>query len=166
MYNLPNLKHFLSQFWHFLPWFWHILFHFVFILLISSHYPNSTKFHGLVTARLLSMAGASSVGNSHRSTSPRPTTLEEGRELFVDFSSILCLWFEIWDSIHEDLQLFWLSFKHWVLQNLVTCLPFFPLPMEWEGNIGMALSVLCPSVHPSVTWGFSSFADKLLVGLC
>ena len=36
-----------------------------------------------------------SVGNSHRSASPRPTTLEEDRKIFVDFSSILCLWFEI-----------------------------------------------------------------------
>ena len=36
-----------------------------------------------------------SVGNSHRSVSLRLTTLEEDRELFVDFSSILCLWFEI-----------------------------------------------------------------------
>ena len=35
-----------------------------------------------------------SVGNSHRSASPRPTTLEQDRELFVDFSSILCLLFE------------------------------------------------------------------------
>ena len=36
-----------------------------------------------------------SVGNSHRPASPRPTTLEKERKLFVDFSSILCLWFEI-----------------------------------------------------------------------
>ena len=36
-----------------------------------------------------------SVGNSHRSAGPRPTTLEEDRGLFVDFSLILCLWFEI-----------------------------------------------------------------------
>ena len=36
-------------------------------------------------------------GNSHRSAGPRPTTLKEDRELFVDFSSILCLWFEIQD---------------------------------------------------------------------
>ena len=35
-----------------------------------------------------------SVGNSHRPASPRPTTLEEDRKLFVDFSSILCLRFE------------------------------------------------------------------------
>ena len=35
-----------------------------------------------------------SVGNSHRSAGPRPTTLKEDWELFVDFSSILCLWFE------------------------------------------------------------------------
>ena len=37
----------------------------------------------------------SSVGNSHRSASPRPTTLEEEWELFVNFSLILYLWFEI-----------------------------------------------------------------------
>ena len=36
-----------------------------------------------------------SVGNCHRSASPRSTTLEEDWELFVDFPSILCLWFEI-----------------------------------------------------------------------
>ena len=36
-----------------------------------------------------------SVGNSLRSPGPGPITLEEGRELFVDFSSILGLWFEI-----------------------------------------------------------------------
>ena len=36
-----------------------------------------------------------SVVNSHRSASPRLTTLEEDWELFVDFSSSLCLWFEI-----------------------------------------------------------------------
>ena len=36
----------------------------------------------------------------------RLTTLEEDREHFVNFM------FTIWDSRHEDLQLFWLSFKH------------------------------------------------------
>ena len=51
----------------------------------------------------------SSVGNSHRSTGLRPTTLEEDRELFVDFSLILCLWIEI--SRHEDLQLFLTEFQ-------------------------------------------------------
>ena len=44
---------------------------------------------------MISLLPTPSVGNSHRSASPRPTTLEEDRELFVDFSSILCLWFEI-----------------------------------------------------------------------
>ena len=39
--------------------------------------------------------GICSVGNSLRSTGPRPTTLEEDWELFVDFSLILCLRFEI-----------------------------------------------------------------------
>ena len=38
-----------------------------------------------------------SIGNSHRFAGPRPTTLEEDRELFVDFSLMLCLWFEIHD---------------------------------------------------------------------
>ena len=37
------------------------------------------------------------VGNSHSSASQRPTTFLEDWELFVDFSSILCLWFEIQD---------------------------------------------------------------------
>ena len=36
-----------------------------------------------------------SVGNFHRSAGPMPTTLEEDWKLFVDFSLILCLWFEI-----------------------------------------------------------------------
>ena len=36
-----------------------------------------------------------SVENSHRSVDPRPSTLEEDRELLVDFSLISCLWFKI-----------------------------------------------------------------------
>ena len=36
---------------------------------------------------------AHSVGNSHRSASPKMTTLEEDWELFVNLSLILCLWF-------------------------------------------------------------------------
>ena len=59
-----------------------------------------------------------SVGNSHRSTGPRPTTLEEDWKLFVDFSSILYLWFEIegmrtynfFDSVSNT--------GHMALQNL------------------------------------------------
>ena len=54
-----------------------------------------------------------SVGNSHRSASPRPTTLEEDWELLADFSSILCLWFEI--QAMRTYNFFWLSFKHWLL---------------------------------------------------
>ena len=67
-----------------------------------------------------------SVGNSHRSTSPRPTTLEEGQELYVDLFSILCLWF--WDSRYEDLQLFWLSLKHCLgthLSEIIIEIPTF-----------------------------------------
>ena len=37
----------------------------------------------------------SSDGNSHRSASPRPTTLEEDQGVFVNFSSIWCLLFKI-----------------------------------------------------------------------
>ena len=37
----------------------------------------------------------SSVPNYCQSVSPKQTTLEEDRELFKNFSSILCLWFEI-----------------------------------------------------------------------
>ena len=38
------------------------------------------------------------VGNTHRSASPKLTTLKEDQELFVDFSSILCLW-HVWFEI-------------------------------------------------------------------
>ena len=63
----------------------------------------------------------SSVGNSHRSASPRPTTLEADRELFVNFSLILCLWFEIqglrtynffdWisNTVYKPWKYYWLS---------------------------------------------------------
>ena len=51
-----------------------------------------------------------SVGNSHRSEDDnfggRPETF---CWFFFNFM------FMIWDSRHEDLQLFWLSFKHWEL---------------------------------------------------
>ena len=56
----------------------------------------------------------SSVGNSHRSVSPRPTTLEEDRELFVNF-----LWFYVYD----------LRFKTWGAYN------FF----DWISNTGNKL---------------------------
>ena len=51
-----------------------------------------------ITSSIIAKKGVrDSVGISHRSASPRPTTLEEDRELFVNFSLILCLWFEIQD---------------------------------------------------------------------
>ena len=52
---------------------------------------------GILIKISLKFVPKGSVGNSHRSASPRPTTLEEDRELFVNFSLILCLWFEIQD---------------------------------------------------------------------
>ena len=58
-----------------------------------------------------------SVGNSHRSASWRPTTLEEDRELFVEFSSILCFWFEIQGM---NPTTFWLSFKHWISRSYLS----------------------------------------------
>ena len=61
-------------------------------------YNMMTSSNGNISELLALCVGNSpvtSVGNSHRSASPRPTTLEEDRELFVDFSSISCLWFEI-----------------------------------------------------------------------
>ena len=57
-----------------------------------------------------------SVGNSHRSVSPRPTTLEEDRELFVNFSLILCLWFEI-----QDLRAY--NFFDWISNTVYMSSP-------------------------------------------
>ena len=46
--------------------------------------------------------------------SPRPTTLEQDRELFVHFFFILCLWFETWGPTNfftefQTLLLLWLN---------------------------------------------------------
>ena len=57
-----------------------------------------------------------SVGNSHRSASPRPTTLEVDRELFVNFSLIWCLCFEI-----QDLRTY--NFFDWISNT--ACTPSF-----------------------------------------
>ena len=60
-----------------------------------------------IAADALAPCVTNSVGNSHRSASPRPTTLEEDRKLFVKFSLILCLWFEI-----QGLRTY--NFFHWI----------------------------------------------------
>ena len=64
----------------------------------------------------------SCVGNSHRSASPRPTINFGGGPgtlcwFFFNFM------FTIWDSSHEDLQVFWLSFKHchWHKMSVLSC---------------------------------------------
>ena len=73
--------------------------YFVFIILIADHpklmqtTQHSKSNHWYQLGGLLGDPG--SVGNSHRSARPRPTALEEDRELLVAFSSILCLGFEI-----------------------------------------------------------------------
>ena len=52
-----------------------------------------------------------SVPNYCQSVSPKQTTLEEDRELFKNFSSILCLWFDIQGRRTDNF--FLLSFEHW-----------------------------------------------------
>ena len=54
-----------------------------------------------------------SVPNYCQSVSPKQTTLEEDRELFQNFSSILCLWFEIQGSRTDN-------FFGWVLNTDTT----------------------------------------------
>ena len=66
-----------------------------------------------------------SVGNSHRSASPRPTTLEEDRELFVNFSLILCLWFEI-----QDLRAY--NFFDWISNTARRSPPAYAYPYRRE----------------------------------
>ena len=82
------------------------------------HQVNQTisKTHELLNPRdfkiSIKVRTGTSVGNSHRSAGPRPATLEEDRELFVDFSLISCLWFEI--QGRRTYNFFDLSFKHWL----------------------------------------------------
>ena len=51
-----------------------------------------------------------SVPNYCQSVSPKQTTLEEDRELFKNFSSILCLWFDIQGRRADN-------FFYWVLNT-------------------------------------------------
>ena len=61
----------------------------MYLYVLTPHAPNKCNvIFNFLTVEL-------SVGNSHRSASMRLTTLEEDRELFVDFPLILCLWFKI-----------------------------------------------------------------------
>ena len=53
----------------------------------------------------------------HRSVSPRPTNLEEDRKLFVDFSSILCLRFEI-----QAMRTYRYNFHDWVSNTAHGCI--------------------------------------------
>ena len=81
-----------------------------------------------------------------------------GRQLWRirnDFSSILYLW--IWDSRHENLQLFWLDFQHWWAVSHICpcpdtymmmvwfcyCICDFPLVYYWEffKNLFIALNL-------------------------
>ena len=92
----------------------------------------------------------SSVGNSHGSASPRPTTLQKDRELLVNFSLILCLWFMIWNSRHEDLQLCFTEF-----QTLITSLQwvekfflFLLFRVTWYNSRGSYSIFILKVSHP------------------
>ena len=109
-----------------------------------------------------------SVGNSHKSASPKPTTLEEDWKLFVDFSSILCLWFEIqgvgtynffdWDS-NTDESAKWVSISSvmvchlpshcdWIsADNIVNWTNDKSFNMIFQILPNVCLSVWCPSVR-------------------
>ena len=103
------------------------------ILLLTLWWLNSQSFWPTFSWKDLA---TTTVGNSHRSASPRPTTLEEDQELFVDFSSIPSM-FMIWDSSHEDLQLFdWVSNTGHNNDNSTKTTQIFSLhnifsPLEW-----------------------------------
>ena len=74
-------------------------------------------------------SAASSVGNSHRSASPKPTTLEEDQELFLIFLQfyVYDLRFKPWGPTT------FLSFKHWL--------------QAWNQNI--LLQPTCSKYHDS-----------------
>ena len=77
-----------------------------------------------------------SVSNYWQSVSPKQTTLEEDRELFKNFSSILCLWFEIQGSRTDN-------FFGWVLNTVIglkiILLKLLPhLPGANELTVGLA----------------------------
>ena len=78
-------------------WYWWLNAIDTYLLCISnawSHHYLTSKWGGLGKQKII-LPVLGSVGISHRSAGLRPTTLEEDQELFVDFSSILCLRFDI-----------------------------------------------------------------------
>ena len=81
-----------------------------------------------------------SVGNFHSTAGPRPTTLEEDREIFVDFSSILCLWFQI-------LGMRTYNFFDWVSNTA------WPVAWWWIGAFpykGIIMRKMCNFLHDVV----------------
>ena len=69
--------------------------------------------HDLDSLTLEQLLILSSVPNYCQSVSPKQTTLEEDRELFKNFSSILCLWFAIQGSRTDN-------FFGWVLNTVLS----------------------------------------------
>ena len=70
----------------------------------------------------------SSVPSYCQSVCPKQTTLEEDRELFTKFSSILCLWFEI-QARRAD------NFFDWVLNTVLRLGYFKLLPWKFKAKV-------------------------------
>ena len=90
-----------------------------------------------------------SVGNCHMSADNFGGRSETFCWFFFNFM------FMIWDSRHEDLQLFWLSFKHWELQG-----PWFNIKMssyQYRNSHCGDKTILRPSyLHNGI-----SYTDKM-----
>ena len=107
----------------------------------------------------------SSVGNSHRSASPRPTTLEEDWELFVNFSLILCLWFEI-----QDLRAY--NFFDWISNTALQCRGM-RLLWKWWCNVAVRLNVfslcsltkkdICDNGWMLLLWSLIHFSFHIVI---
>ena len=80
------------------------------------------------------MVGRSGVPNYCQSVCLKQTTLEEDRELFLRFSSILCLWFEIQGRRTDN-------FFYWVLSTV------FIMFFLWLTSSNL---YMCSSAHASI----------------
>ena len=83
-----------------------------------------------------------SVPNYCQSVSPKQTTLEEDWEHFLDFSSILCLWFKIQGSRTDN-------FFDWVLNTANILGPFFFYAQFIQGNDGKTRIIWHPTQFSS-----------------
>ena len=77
---------------------------------LKGPFDNKSKWVQAMTWHQTSNKPLLSVPNYYQSVSPKQTNLEEDLELFLNFSSILCLWFEIQGSRTDN-------FFYWVLKT-------------------------------------------------